>query len=331
MAFVVNDRVWETTTTTGTGAISLAGAVSGYITFASGIGASNVTFYVIDNEAGEWEVGVGTLDGSGTTLARTTIINSSNAGSAVNFSAGTKQVFVDIPAHKRVYIDNQGRLANGGGFQSVQIFTTSGTWSRPDGVNYIKVSITGGGGGGGVGGGTDSTGHRAGAGGGSGDTEILYLDVTGISSVPVTVGAGGAGGNTADENGAAGGNTAFGTHATAGGGVGGEEGYFSGNSVFRLGGAGGQTIVAGDLSFPGTPGEMSGGDPGAPYTVSGNGAPSYWGGGGLRARSLNNSVAGGDGTAPGSGGAGGANNDSNSLSAGGDGADGIVVIEEFTR
>lgn len=103
MAIVINDRVWETTTTTGTGDLSLAGAVAGYVTFAAGIGANNETFYVIDNESGEWEVGIGTLDGAGTTLTRTTVLNSSNAGSAVNLSAGTKQVFVDIPASERFF------------------------------------------------------------------------------------------------------------------------------------------------------------------------------------------------------------------------------------
>lgn len=92
------DRVKETTTTTGTGTLTLAGASTGYRAFST-IGNSNTTYYAIAHQtANEWEVGVGTYTLSGTTLSRTTILASSNAGSAVNFSAGTKDVFNTIPA-----------------------------------------------------------------------------------------------------------------------------------------------------------------------------------------------------------------------------------------
>ena len=87
MALVLKDRVQETSTTTGTGTLTLAGAVTGYQSFSSAIGNGNTTFYGIYlNGGSEWEVGVGTV-GAGT-LARTTVLASSNAGSAVNFSAG---------------------------------------------------------------------------------------------------------------------------------------------------------------------------------------------------------------------------------------------------
>ena len=98
MALVLADRVKETTTTTGTGTITLAGAATGYQSFAA-IGNGNTTYYTIAGQTGsEWEVGIGTYTSSGTTLARTTVISSSNAGALVNFSVGTKDVFVTYPA-----------------------------------------------------------------------------------------------------------------------------------------------------------------------------------------------------------------------------------------
>jgi hypothetical protein len=100
MALVLADRVQETTTTTGTGTVTLAGAVSGYQTFAA-VGDGNSTYYTIAGGA-EWEVGIGTYTSSGTTLSRTTVISSSNSGSLVTFSAGTKNVFVTYPAARSV-------------------------------------------------------------------------------------------------------------------------------------------------------------------------------------------------------------------------------------
>jgi len=98
MALVLADRVKETTTTTGTGTLTLAGAATGFQSF-SVIGDGNTTYYSISSPSGsEWEVGIGTYTSSGTTLARTTILASSNSGSAVNLSAGTKDVFVTYPA-----------------------------------------------------------------------------------------------------------------------------------------------------------------------------------------------------------------------------------------
>ena len=116
MALVVNDRVKETSTTTGTGTLNLAGAVAGFETFVAGIGNSNTTYYSIVNENGEFEVGLGTVtDATPDTLARTTVISSSNSDSAVNFSAGTKDVFCTLPASKAVILDSSGNIvANNG-------------------------------------------------------------------------------------------------------------------------------------------------------------------------------------------------------------------------
>jgi hypothetical protein len=108
MALVLADRVQETTTTTGTGTVTLAGAVSGFQSF-SVVGNGNTTFYtIVDSSAGDWEVGIGTYTSSGTTLSRDTVLSSSNSGSLVNFSAGTKNVFVTFPASSTLFaLNNQ--------------------------------------------------------------------------------------------------------------------------------------------------------------------------------------------------------------------------------
>ena len=109
MALVVNDRVKETSTTTGTGTLTLAGAVTGFETFSSAIGNTNTTYYAIVHSANsEFEVGLGTVAAG--TLARTTVITSSNSDSAVDFSAGTKNVFCTLPASKSVILDASGNI-----------------------------------------------------------------------------------------------------------------------------------------------------------------------------------------------------------------------------
>lgn len=106
MALVLADRVKETTTTTGTGSVTLLGASTGYQSFAV-VGNGNTTYYCISGQGtAEWEVGIGTYSTTGPTLARTTILASSNSGSAVNFSAGTKDVFVTQPAEQTVVSSN---------------------------------------------------------------------------------------------------------------------------------------------------------------------------------------------------------------------------------
>lgn len=99
MALVLKDRVLETTTTTGTGTITLAGAMSGFQSF-SAIGDGNTCYYTIVGGS-EWEVGVGTYTASGSTLSRDSVLDSSNSGNLVNFSAGTKKVFVTCPAERQ--------------------------------------------------------------------------------------------------------------------------------------------------------------------------------------------------------------------------------------
>jgi hypothetical protein len=131
MPLFVKDRVKETTTTAGTGTITLAGAVTGFQSF-SVIGDGNTTFYTIAGGA-EWEVGIGTYTSSGTTLSRDTVLSSSNSGSKVNFSAGTKDVFVTYPA---------SRTATGGGGVGalvVNASTVTESYSLDTGFNAQSV------------------------------------------------------------------------------------------------------------------------------------------------------------------------------------------------
>jgi len=103
MTFVINDRVKETTTSTGTGTINLAGVENGFQGFVAGIGTTNSTYYTISLPAGDYEVGIGTVtDASPDTLSRTTVISSSNSNNLVNFGAGTKDVFCTIPAKRTI-------------------------------------------------------------------------------------------------------------------------------------------------------------------------------------------------------------------------------------
>jgi hypothetical protein len=112
MALVVKDRVKETATTTGTGAVTLGGAVTGFESFSSALANSDTTYYAISHRnADEWEVGLGTYNAG--VLTRTTILESSNSDSAVSFTAGTKDVFITLPADKAVYLDANDALSTG--------------------------------------------------------------------------------------------------------------------------------------------------------------------------------------------------------------------------
>jgi hypothetical protein len=111
MALVVKDRVKSSTTTTGTGTITLGAAAAGFQAF-SVIGDGNTTYYtIVDSSNGTWEVGIGVYTASGTTLSRDTVLESSNAGSLVNFAAGSKDVFVAYPAERAV-IGGMGYVEN---------------------------------------------------------------------------------------------------------------------------------------------------------------------------------------------------------------------------
>ena len=134
MALVINDRVKETSTTTGTGALTFAGATSGFETFSAGIGNSNTTYYAIVNTdtPTEWEVGLGTLAGDSSTITRTTPISSSNSDSAVDFGAGTKEIFCTLPASKAVIKDASGNVTPSGVITGTTVEATGDTAAGDD-------------------------------------------------------------------------------------------------------------------------------------------------------------------------------------------------------
>ena len=110
MALVLADRVKDTTTTTGTGSVTLSGSPpAGFQSFGAAIGNGNTTYYAISGGS-QFEVGIGTYNSAGPTLNRDTVLSSSNSGSLVNFSAGTKDVFVTYPAEKSVNEDATGNV-----------------------------------------------------------------------------------------------------------------------------------------------------------------------------------------------------------------------------
>ena len=148
MALVINDRVKETTTTTGTGTLNLAGAVTGFETFVAGVGDGNTTYYAIFNPGtSEFEVGLGTLDADSSDLARTTVISSSNSDNAVNFTAGTKDIFCTMPASKAVIEDADNNVSVGAnitiGSQLRMPDNTSAKILVADGTSYQESAVSG--------------------------------------------------------------------------------------------------------------------------------------------------------------------------------------------
>lgn len=133
MALVVADRVQETTTTQGTGTYTLAGAKDGFQSFAA-VGNGNTTYYAC-TDGTDYEVGIGTYTASGTTLARTTIIESSNSDAAVSWSAGDKDIFVTLPASKAVIEDASNNVAIGNNI------TVGGTVDGVDIATNIPSSL----------------------------------------------------------------------------------------------------------------------------------------------------------------------------------------------
>ena len=135
MAFVIADRVRETTTTTGTGTITLAGAVTNFETFTANLSNSDTTYYaIVDNTNGAFEVGLGTFTASGTTLARS-VLASSNSNNLVDFGAGTKDVFITVPASKIVVEDGSNNVAIGG---TVTATAFSGSGASLTGVDVVN-------------------------------------------------------------------------------------------------------------------------------------------------------------------------------------------------
>jgi len=143
MALVLKDRVYEQTTTTGTGTLTLTGAVSGYQSFSSAIGNTNTTYYTATDNT-NWEVGIGTV--SAGTLSRDTVLASSNSSSLVNFPVGTKNVFCDYPATKSAYQDSTStviapQFAASNGLSTYNA-TIASDFTFPTGHNALSSSTS---------------------------------------------------------------------------------------------------------------------------------------------------------------------------------------------
>ena len=210
-----------------------------------------------------------------------------------------------------------------GGFNSHQVFTSSGTWTKPTGINKVKVTVTGGGGGGGGG----NPNWNAKGGGGGGGTAIEVIDVSSVSSVTVTVGNGGGGGAANggggdSGDGGAGGTSSFGSYCSATGGYGGTNGVDPSSKTRGVGSGGDINLTGGD----GT--QYEGGASSSDEGGSTTGGASFWGGGGMGCTG-DGVHSGGVGQAYGSGGGGGQHTTGNGSSAGGNGKAGIVYVEEF--
>jgi len=142
MALVVKDRVKQTTTTTGTGTLTLNGTVDGFQTFAAALSDGDTTYYaLLEPSTNSWEVGLGTWTESTTTLARTTILESSNSGSAINLTAGEAEVFITQPAEKAVYYDANGDITPTGNVDVAGTLDVTGAATFDDSVT-IQGNLT---------------------------------------------------------------------------------------------------------------------------------------------------------------------------------------------
>ena len=301
---------------------------SAAVNFSKGINASGVA------TASNFKTGVSNLHDVGLTLSGGQIdvgsnIKLGNAGvvTATTFT-GSGANLTNIPAANLTgtlpAIDGSNLTNVGGGLQSVQVFTSNGTWNRPSGITKVRITCTGGGAGGG--GGTNS--WNNGGGGGAGGTSIKLLDVTSIASVSVTVGNGGNGGAAGNNRGFGGGTSSFGSHCT---GTGGEGGGYGWQDAGTYGNGG--TATGGDINLDGGDAGSNGGGDIQDESASGAvGGASYWGGGGQNGASLSNvNQANYDGKvarAYGSGGGGSDDNQGTSYT-GGAGKAGVVYVEEY--
>lgn len=229
MALVRAERVLETSTTTGTGSLTLGGPVTGYRSFASVMSTSDTCYYAIvavdssGRPTGAWETGLGTLTGA-TTFTRTTVLASSNGGALVNLTSGTKQVFLTLTSTEIVNI--VADIASKASATKVDVYSSNDTWTRPDGAKFVDVICVSGGNGGNSGAlaanlttsSVDASGGLGGTFGGLAARFFIPADAL-TPTVSITVGAGGAGGaartTTGSSNGGGtAGGSSFGSYVT---------------------------------------------------------------------------------------------------------------------
>jgi hypothetical protein len=333
MARIWADRVKETTATTGTGTINLDGAVTGFRDFDSVMATADTCYYAIVGSTTEWEVGLGTFTaGAPDTLARTLVLASSNAGAAVNFSAGTKEVFLTAPGNL---------FASTVASVNVQVIAASGTYTPTAGMIYCIVEVQAAGGGSGASDSGASSFAKATGGGGAGEYRRgVYSAATIGASQTVTIGAAGTAGTGAGGNGGNAANTTFGALITAVGGTGSVGTGSNATSILpRLGGAGGSGGSGGSFAVAGGAGTVgftcvhSVGSPDF-IGIAGIGGASFMGKPGLQNFSASTGGTGGSDFAGVAGqdygaGANGALDNDNTESNGAAGGPAVVIITEY--
>jgi hypothetical protein len=257
-------------------------------------------------------VQTGDIDDGAVTAAKASIATQGEA------EAGTDTTKLVTPLRVAQAI---AALAAGGGLQSMQVFTASGTWTKPAGVNLVKVTVVGGGGGGG----SATTNDLTAGGGAGGGTAIEVIDVSGISSETITIGAGGAGG-TGGGVGSDGGTTSFGAHCSATGGEGGLPNNSS-EKQMNEGGIG----VGGDLNLKGSPGAARKVNSTSTGGAGAHGGASFLGGGapGKHTGAGENAPFSGTVGYGGGGQGGGGGNSANNAYNGSAGGAGVIIVEEY--
>ena len=361
MTLTLADRVFETTTTQGTGTVNLGGAPTGFQSFVAGAGNGAEVPYLIDDGT-DWECGVGTVTaGTPDTLSRDTVLSSSNADAAVDWGSGTRNVRLSLPAARYGnglldFEDEAGAIAGtaedkpmnalrtkqaiealvpsgptGMTFLTRIVYTSSTSFTKASYPTATKIRFIGRGGGGGGGGADVGTAGREAAGGGGGqggyvDKWIPTADLG--ASESVTIGAGGSAGNSSGGNGGSGGATSLNvtssSNPTANGGAGGIGALEAGWGLAQRGGAGG-TASNGDLNIKGACGGAGQADNDISNANGGHGGGD---GGGYGAVMINTSITNGiAGAANTGGGGGGGATNATTGNAGLAGGSGWAIIE----
>ncbi|MBP9669330.1 MAG: DUF5011 domain-containing protein, partial [Candidatus Pacebacteria bacterium] len=319
-----------------TGAVTLSLPAFLGITNASSTALSALEYFAVGRTATttiRGDVGsVSTFAGS----IQTTSINSTSVTATSTFGHGIDIASGCYAVNGACISAGTPVIQGGGALINIQTFTSDGTYTPTAGATNVMVVVTGAGAGGGGADGpaADVTNETVAGGGGAGGTSIAFVDLTGITTVPVEVGIAGTAGSNAGGNGGVGGDSSFGTHATGtGGGVGTGTGQVNATGCAAAGAMGtpgtGGTANTGDINVTG--GDGFSGSCLAEIVNGGSGGASYWGGGARGGVDPNGNAcaAGVTASAYGAGGGGAACEDSDVGATGGAGAGGVVVVYEY--